>query len=90
MDKVYLVHNKYYDYSERAGGSMLLGIYASMESALSARKEFYRAELAECEKMDWPASGYFDADNNPAIDKFFNGELVEGNIYTIEEWCVSP
>lgn len=86
--KVYLVHCEYYDCDERAGGSMLLGIYSSMELALKARDEFVKAELSECFEMNCPVEQYIDADNNPAIDKIVNDEIVESNSYTIEEWSV--
>ena len=86
--KVYLVHNVYYDYGERDGGSLLLGIYSSMENAISARDNFVAAELAECVSMDYPAQQTMDADSNPVIEKFFNDELTEDNTYTIEEWDV--
>ena len=88
--KVYLVYNEYYDHDEYASGSMLLGIYSSMESAIAARDEFVAAELAEASEMDCPARQSLDYDNNPTVDKFCCGELVESNVYTIEEWCVSP
>lgn len=83
--KVYLVHCEYYDYDEYAGGSMLLGVYSSMELAISARNDFVAAELAECNCL---AKKSIDDDNNPVVDKFFNGEITEGNVYTIEEWVV--
>ena len=81
--KVYFVHCEYYDYDEYAGGSMLLGVYSSMELAISARNDFVAAELADGE-----CHHYIDDDNNPVIDKIFNGEVAESNTYTIEEWTV--
>lgn len=86
--KVYLVHCEYYDCDERAGGSLLLGVYASEELALKARDEFVQEELRECSEMNCPVQQYIDADNNPAIDIIINGEIGQYNSYTIEEWSV--
>lgn len=80
--KVYLVFNEYYDYNEYSGGSMLVGVYSSMESAISARNDFV------AEEMNCPAKQSIDAENNPVITKFFNGKMCEEITFTIEEWLV--
>lgn len=85
MEKVYLVHSEYYDCEEYTYGSMLLGIYSSMDSAIVAREQFFKAECEEdsCHKL-----GYIDNNGNPAVNKFVNGEVVENTTFTIEEWSV--
>lgn len=86
--KVYLVHNEYYDYDEYAGGSMLLGIYSSMELAVSARNDFVAAELAEAAEMNYPVHTSTDAENNPVITYLCNDEAVKDDTFSIEEWTV--
>ena len=86
--KVYLVHNEYYDYDENMNGSILLGIYSSDKLAKQARDSFVTDELNECEEMDCPAILSMDADCNPMVAKFRNGEPVGECTFTIEEWTV--
>ncbi len=83
--KVYLVHSEYYDYGERAFGSILLGVYSSMELATKARDEFFEKEFTLANS----AQKTVDADNNPVIEIFYDGELSEDNTFTIEEWTVN-
>lgn len=86
--KVYLVYCEYCDYDEYSNGSMLLGVYASMDKAIAARNDFVAKEVAECIEMKCDFRQSFDDSNNPVVDKFSGGEIVEGNAYTIEEWDV--
>ena len=83
---VFLVHCQYFDYNECSGGSMLRGVYSSMEKAIEARNAYIAAEIAECAKMHCDVRESFDYQNNPVIDRLVNGEIVEGNSYTISEW----
>lgn len=86
--KVYLVHNEYYDHELGCTGSYLLGIYSSMDLAVSARNEFISAELENCAELCYEARLGVDEDNNPTITKLDGVELVETCAYTIEEWTV--
>lgn len=86
--KVYLVYCLYYDNLEYDGGSLLLGVYSSMDGAIAARNDFVAKELAECAQMDCPAMQVIDDDNNPVIEKIFNGKIAEECTYAIEEWAV--
>lgn len=86
--KVYLVHCEYFDYGERYGGSVILGVYSSMERAISARNDYVESELDECSKMNYPTRLSSDYANNPVIEKLSDGSLSEDCIYTIEEWTV--
>ena len=86
--KVYLVHCKYYDYNECTFGSLLLGVYSSMDLAIIARDNFVEAELAEASGPNCPAQKSIDADGNPIVAKFFDGEVAEDSTFTIEEWTV--
>lgn len=86
--KVYLVYCLYYDNLERNGGSLLLGVYSSMDGAIAARNDFVAKELAECAQMNYPTRQAIDDDNNPVIEKILNGEIAEECTYAIEEWVV--
>lgn len=86
--KVYLVHDEYYDFKECAGGSMLLGVYSSMELAIAARDNAIAAELAEAAEMNYPVHTSTDAENNPVITYLLNGEAVKDDTFSIEEWTV--
>lgn len=85
MEKVYLVYNEYYDYSECDHNSVLLGIYSSMDAAREARNEFVDYEFADGR---YGTQRGLDADNHPVVTKFLDGEPVEDNVFTIEEWSV--
>ena len=87
--KVYLVHCEYYDYDERVAGSMLLGIYSSMDKALEAQKRFFDEEVAECVEMHCNYLVSEDHNEDPCVTKIVNGDAVEDNTFTIEEWFVN-
>lgn len=86
--KVYLVHNEYYDHELGCTGNYLLGIYSSMELAVSAREEFISAALEECAELCYNTQQSIDEDNNPTITKLDGLEPIEVCSYTIEEWTV--
>ena len=86
--KVYLVYCEHYDCGERSFGSLLLGVYVSMERAITARDKFVARELAECTQMNCQTRHAIDNDNNPFVEKLLYDEVVEEYTYTIEEWEV--
>lgn len=55
-----------------------------MEAAIKARDEFVEKEFALAKS----ARKTVDADNNPVIEIFYDGELAEDTTFTIEEWSV--
>lgn len=86
--KVYLVHNEYYDHEEYTNGSVLLGIFSSMERAIEGREKSIASDLEECTNMGTTTSTSMDSDNNPIISIFSDGKLSAEYVFTIEEWTV--
>lgn len=86
--KVYLVHNDFYDYCENTHGSLLLGIYATPESAELARNDFITQEVANITKFGGCVQRSEDYDNNPIVTHCDGNEAIIDNVYVIEEWPV--
>lgn len=86
--KVYLVHNEFYDYCENVHGSLLLGIYATPESAEIARNNFIKQEVTNITNFGGYVERSEDYNNNPVVTHRDDNREIIDNIFTIEEWSV--
>jgi hypothetical protein len=87
--QVYLIFDDYFEDTSNNTGSMLLGVYSSMEKALQARDRLVVNEIAERTKMGFVVEQSVDFKNDPMLDFSLDGNPYMCSIYSIRECIVN-
>ena len=86
--KVYIVFREYYGCQDNSCGDVLLGVYSSMDAAISARTKLVNDDIVENQILDIEVRQSLDDYDNPVLTLRDSQGDFEEFTYTIEEWDV--
>lgn len=86
---VFVLTQYWYDYTEYAGGNMVLGVFSSEDNAIKAREQSLEEETLEAVDLGYITEIDFDDTHTPTLIKFNQDHDERYEItYQIHEWKV--